>query len=104
MLEQWTKFITVSKVIKIMRDKEPAYLYEKLTNEYFEECRHPGLGFFFDSSKNKKGRQLLSSQLLFMRSIQTQWNKLNETLSNDAIRVKMKTCIFPIIMQKWPKL
>jgi hypothetical protein len=69
MPEQWTKIITASRVIKIIRDKEPSYLYEKLTNAYFEEHRYPGLGFVFVSSKTKKGHQLLPNQLLFMRSI-----------------------------------
>ncbi len=83
-----------------MRDKEPAYLYGKLTNAYFEERRHPGIGFFFDSSKIKKGQQLLPNRLLFMRLIQAQWNNAKKPLSNDAIRIKMKTCFLPYYNMK----
>ncbi len=62
--EQWAKFITSSPVIKIIRDKEPRFLYEKLTKAYYEERRHPRIGLFFDSSKTRKGRQSLQNRLL----------------------------------------
>ncbi len=57
----------------------------------------------FDSSKTKKGRQLLSNRLLFMRSIQAQWNVLDQPLSNDAIHIKIKMCFFPNYKSKLSK-
>jgi hypothetical protein len=93
--EQWTRFITASRVIKIIRDKEPALLFEELTNCYFEEKRSPGVGMFFDSSKNKKGQQSLPNRLLFMRSIKYPWN--NGPISDDLIRIQMKKCFFPFL-------
>jgi hypothetical protein len=53
--EQWTNFITASRVIKILRDKEPNFLHDELTKTYFEEKRYPGVGMFFDASRIKKG-------------------------------------------------
>ena len=47
--EQWTRFITSSKVIKNMRDQAPKDLYQALQSNYFEERRHSGVGHFFDS-------------------------------------------------------
>jgi hypothetical protein len=67
-LEQWTKFISGSHVIKILHDKEPRLLFTELTNNYFKEKRYPGVGIFFDASRIKKGQQAISNRLLFMRA------------------------------------
>jgi hypothetical protein len=91
--EQWTKFIIASRVIKIMRDRNPTHLYESLTKAYFEERRYPGIGLFFDLSKTKVGRQSLPNRLIFMRTIKDNWNL--QPLSNDEIRIKMKRFFFP---------
>ena len=69
MPEQWTKFITASRVIKIVRSNQPKELSELLMSTYFEEKRKPGVGLFFVSSKLLKGRQSIQNRLLFMRSI-----------------------------------
>ncbi len=38
-----------------------------------------------------------------MRSIQAQWNVQDQPLSNDAIRIKMKTFFFPYYTAKLTK-
>ena len=89
MPEQSTKFITASRVIKILRDKEPCFLHDELTKTYFEEKRVPGVGKFFGGPRTKKGCQAaIANRLLFMRSITYPWN--SKALTNDAIRIEMK--------------
>ncbi len=92
--DEWTNLITSSRVIKILRDEEPRYLCNELIATYFDERRKPGLGFFFDRSKIKKGRQSLENILLFMRSIMFEWTGNTKTLSNDRIRIEMKKSFF----------
>ncbi len=91
--EQWAKFITASRVIKIMRDEQPAGLAERLNRNCFEENRKPGIRLFFDCSCIKKGRQALENRLMFMRSISYPWNKI-KVLSDDVIRLEMKATYF----------
>ena len=67
--EQWTKFMTASRVIKIMRDNQPTELNQRLRSVYFEQRRQPGHGQFVDSARIKKGQQSLQNRLFFMRSI-----------------------------------
>jgi hypothetical protein len=93
--EQWTKFITASRVIKVIRDRQPLELHRILTSNYFEERRHPGVGLFFDSSKSKKGRQSLPNRLLFMRVISYPWNAIESQMTNDQIRIEMKSTFYP---------
>jgi hypothetical protein len=45
--EQWAKFITGLRVIKIMRDEQPAGLAERLNRNCYEENRKPGIGLVF---------------------------------------------------------
>ncbi len=92
--DEWTNFITTSRVIKILRDEEPKHLCAKLTSTYFDERRKPGLGFFFDRSRIKKGRQSLENRLMFMRSITFEWTCDLKKLSNDGIRIEMKKAFF----------
>jgi hypothetical protein len=95
--EQWSKFITASCVIKIMRDQQPSYLFSKLKENYFEEKRKPFVGIFFDSSKNKKGQQSIQNRLLFMRSITYAWCDPERPISNDVIRIELKHSFFPYL-------
>lgn len=94
--EQWSKFITASRVIKIVRSNEPKELSDLLKSTYFEEKRKPGVGLFFDSSRLLKGRQSIQNRLLFMRSISYPWNT-EKTLSDDLLRIEMKKTYFPHI-------
>ena len=85
---------------KIVRNKEPAYLYDNLNKCYFEEKRYPGVGMFFDNSRIKKGQQALANRLLFMRSIKYPWNE--KPMSDDLIRIEMKKCFFTFIQHPPP--
>jgi len=97
--DQWTKFITASRVIKIFRNNEPKFLKDLLTENYFEERRRPGVGLFFDNSLKKIGRQSLPNRLIFMRTIKYPWNDANE-MTNDQIHVDMKSSFFPYYRDK----
>jgi len=92
--EQWSKFITASTVIKIMRDKTPTFLFEKLQENYFEEKRKPFVGQFFDTSRILKGQQSLQNKLLFMRSINYPWHDPEKPLSNDVTRIELKRTFY----------
>ncbi len=63
--EQWTKFTTASPVIKILRDKEPNYLY---TDNYFEEKRYPGVRMFFMHQESNRVNK--PSQINFYSCVQ----------------------------------
>jgi len=78
-----------------MRDQQPVQLHQILTANYFEENCYPGVGYFFDSSKTKIGRQSLPNRLLFMRTIKQPWNLQSNKLSDDKIRILMKKAFFP---------
>ena len=93
--EQWTKFITSSRVIKILRDDQPLELVNLLKSVYFEEKRRPGCGQFFDASRIKKGQQSIQNRLLFMRSISYPWN--SEPMSDNLIRIEMKRAFFTFL-------
>ena len=96
--KQWSNFITASKVMKIIRDKQPSELHQLLLRNYFEEPRYPGVGLFFDSSVNKKGLQSIENRLLFMRSIKTPWNN-KSPLTNDEICIELKKRFFPYFLE-----
>jgi hypothetical protein len=98
--DQWTQFITASRVIKIMCDREPTILFNQLTNCYFEQRRYPGIGYFYDSSRTKKGRQSIPNRLAFMRSISYPWNFPEKPMSNDLIRIEMKHTFFPYLKHR----
>jgi len=92
---QWARYITGSRVVKIIRDKAPKNLYEILMKNYFEESRKPGLGMFFDTSKKLIGKQSLENRLFFMRTINEPWNEISPKLNDDQIRILMKKSFFP---------
>jgi len=57
--KEWIKYLTASRVVKIIRDEHPCYLYCKLVSNYYEEPRKPKSGMFFDRSWSKTGHQSL---------------------------------------------
>ena len=77
-----------------MRDTEPKPIFNLLCENYFEESRKPGVGFFFDNSRILIGRQSIQNRLIFMRSIDDPWNNKLKPLSNDQIRVIGKKAFF----------
>jgi hypothetical protein len=56
----------------------------------FEE----GLGQFFDFSRTRKGFQSLQNRLLFMRSVNLDWNNESNELSDDRLRDEFKKAFF----------
>jgi len=45
-LKEWVKYLTASRLVKIIRDECPCYLYCKLVSNYYEEPRKPQSGCF----------------------------------------------------------
>jgi len=89
---QWVKFLTASKVIKIIRDEQPKSLHDRLHQTKYEEPRKPGIGLFYDKSKRKPGKQALNNRLDLFKDLKIPWT--NTKLSNDEIRMEMKKCFF----------
>ncbi len=97
--EQWMRFITATRVIKIVQNKTPTDIYKRLLTTYFDERRQPGVGLFYDASRTQKGQQSIQNRLLFMRSIVYPWNT-EKKLSDDIIRIDMKRTFFPYFKDK----
>jgi len=91
-LNEWAKYTTSSKVIKIIRDKRPIYLYNRLNSNLYTENRRPGLGFFYDNSMNMRGKQSIQNRLPYFRLIRDQW--INNEITDDAIRILLKKTFF----------
>jgi hypothetical protein len=91
---EWSRYLTATKVMKIIRDEEPKPLFDLINENYFEETRKPNVGFFFDKSKTLLGRQSIQNRLNFMRCISDPWNNKLQPLSNDQIRVIGKKTFF----------
>jgi len=89
---QLVRFLTSSKVIKITRNKEPPDLYNSLMSTLYSEPREPDIGYFFDNSKRKPGKQFLKNNLKLMKEINTPW--LNWILTDDKICIEMTKVIF----------
>ena len=96
--EQWTKFITATLVVKIVRNNSPTELAMRIKTVYFEENQKPNLGMFFDSSRTMKGRQSIQNRLLFMRSITFLWNS-SYKLSDDKLRIETEKAFFPYFIE-----
>jgi hypothetical protein len=75
-----------------MMHKEPSYLGTKLSLQYYEEPRKPGVGRFFDSSKRKIGAQSLQNHIGWMKDIGDAWH--GRKLTDDVIRVLLKKSLF----------
>jgi len=94
----WANYTTSFKVIKTIRDKGPSILYERLNNNLYAKNRRPGLGFFFDKSSKRRGKQILQNRLPFFKSISTQW--MVKDISDKAIRIRLKKCFFTCCTDK----
>jgi len=62
-----------SKVIKIIRDKSPMNLFNRLKSNLYMNNRRPGLGFFYDNSANQQGKQSIQNRLPYFKLITEQW-------------------------------
>jgi len=89
---EWAQYSTSSKVIKIIRDKCPPIINERLRSSLYVESRRPGLGFFFDNSKSKRGKQSIQNRLPFFKNLMAQW--MDNGINDDAIRTMLKKSFF----------
>jgi len=85
---EWVQYTTSSKVIKITRDKCPSLINERLLRSLYVESRRPTVGFFFDNSSSKQGKQSIQNRLPFFKNLSTQW--MNNEINVDAIRTMLK--------------
>jgi len=100
--KEWTRFITASKVVKIVRDQQPKHLASFLDKTLFTEPRKGGLGKFFDESRTKWGEQSYCTigYTLWMALLKMiKWD-----MPNDAIRILNKKESFEYINQNDWKL
>jgi len=58
----------------------------------YSEPRIPDIGYFFDNSKQKPGKQILKNHLELMKEINTPW--LNQISTDDEIWIEMKKIFF----------
>jgi len=58
----------------------------------YSEPRKPDIGYFYDNSKRKPGKQIFHNRLEFMKEIDTPW--LNRIITDDEIRIEMKKTFF----------
>ncbi len=97
---KWVKFTTALQVIKTIQDEEPKPLFNLLNNNYFEETRKPGCGYFFNNSHTQIGRQSIQKRLLFMRYIDEYWTNKNNPLSFFVVRSCVKSKKLSIYLLK----
>jgi len=64
---QWVRFLMLSKVIKIIRNKEPPDLYYLLMSTLYSEPSKPDFDYFFGNLKCKPGKQILNNRLELMK-------------------------------------
>jgi len=93
--EEWNRFVTASKVVKIARDQQPKHLAALLDRTLYTEPKKEGLENFFDESKSKWGKQSLQNRSSFMNGMTEPW--LRRDMTNDAIRILMKKEFFAYI-------
>jgi len=89
---EWNSFITSSKVVKIIRDRQPKPLADLLETTLYTVPRKPQLGRFFDGSRSKWGRQSLQNRVTFLNAINEPW--LQRDLTDDGIRILMTNEFF----------
>jgi len=90
--DEWTRFITASKVVKIIRDRQQKHLVDLLETTLYTVPRKPLLGRFYDGSKSKGGHQALHNRVMFLNGISEPW--LRRDLTDDGIRILMKKEFF----------
>jgi len=82
----WVNYLTTSRVIKIIRDHGPCFLFFKLklVSNYYEEHRLEGRGMFFDTSKSKISQQSLENIQAMFKGLDCNWTN---GLNDDQIRI-----------------
>jgi len=75
-----------STVIKIMRDRCPYELHQRLQQSIYINDRRPNYGKFQDNSKGKVGKHRIENRLSWMANIP--WRR--EIWTNDGLRIFLK--------------
>jgi len=81
------KWLLRTFTIKIIRDGYPRYMNSQLKTTLCTERRKPLMGKFYDNSRGKIGKHRIESRL----NDQKDFDWLGLTLSNDAIRIRLKS-------------
>jgi hypothetical protein len=85
--DKWSKYITASTVIKILRDKEPKRLHDCITSNIYINDRSKKFKFF-DRAVYRVGKQAINNRIgEIFNEIKTMIT-LNE--SNDSLRILLK--------------
>jgi len=100
---QWGFYTVATVAARILRNQTPNLLYELVLGNSTENSRHQGLRAFFDTSRQKIGRQALQNRLKepFLR-VTKEWYQVG--LSKDTMRVQMKEAFFPYYKTKNDKM
>jgi len=85
-------FLTSSKVIKILINKEHPDLHNSLMSTLYSEPRKPSIDHFFDDSKWKHGEQIFPYCLVLKKEIDMPW--LDQIFSDEEIWIEMKKTFF----------
>jgi len=64
----------------------------------YSEQRKTNIGYFFDNSKRKPGKQILNNRLELMKEMNTPW--LNRILTDNEIQIEMKKIFFKFYKRK----
>jgi len=88
---EWAKYLTASRVMKIIRDKNPSVLHLKIMQNYYEVPRKLNAGRFFDNSTSVVGKQNLANRLDFFKDFSQPWNM---DKSDAEIRIFLKEQLF----------
>ncbi len=91
---EWSRYVTASVAMKVVRDKTPATLHSILMSTYYEERRFKGRGLFYDASKTKKGKQSIQNRLTHISNLREPWNELGTPITDDDIRRRLKSAYF----------
>jgi len=87
----WMKYGAANLAIKIIRDQTPSVLYAKIIKNSYFEPRKPNLMYTYDSSHNKHGKRGYHNWInIVLRQIKFPWFGLNDPISNDRLRIRLK--------------
>jgi len=86
----WSKYTNANLATKIMNEKSPTELYERMAKNCYHERRKPRHYKFYDSSSTKVGSQAFENRL---GNLFNQLDFEQADLSRDALRISLKRCL-----------
>ena len=79
-------------MIRILNRQRPGLIFDHLSDHSFA-LKRPNLIFFYDNSQTRKGKQCFPNCAAYVsRKLDFDWH--STVLNNDALRVKLKECLF----------